>query len=493
MVKSSLIELLKTFSDEEWKSFSLFLQSPYFNRSKSVQQFFTYLSGFRPELDSPKMDKEKAFAAVYGKQVAYAESKFSDLMYKMKGLAEAFLAHNELKSRPGLQEQQLAYLLSRRTGVYAHFNKATQKAIRQTKLQPESMEKHWALLWLNHLAHHHPERATTFESTLKELWTAMAELDQLYLYAKFRYSTELLARKNILKEEPDILLLDACFEAMGQGFQGHPLLEMHYHLARLNGIKESHEAYQEVKERLLPNLNRMGPIEKQSALLNLLNYVIRKANTGEPYWRMELFDWYKLALEEGLLHSDGTLQEPIFLNIAITAAILKRFEFAWKFILDYQQSLSPEVREQATSYCRAYLLVHEGRYDEANDLLIKETYSSQVYKTRRHSLLIRCQYEFTLEHESYEGILQASCKKFRRYLTNECQWAEEKKRSYFNWIDMVETLHACRNEKKTGIEYQEELKSLLEQRKPIFLKEWLLEKIASLDTPVSNTPSSRRI
>ena len=91
MVKSSLIELLKTFSDEEWKSFSLFLQSPYFNRSKSVQQFFTYLSGFRPELDSPKMDKEKAFAAVYGKQVAYAESKFSDLMYKMKGLAEAFL------------------------------------------------------------------------------------------------------------------------------------------------------------------------------------------------------------------------------------------------------------------------------------------------------------------------------------------------------------------------------------------------------------------
>ena len=136
MVKSSLIELLKTFSDEEWKSFSLFLQSPYFNRSKSVQQFFTYLSGFRPELDSPKMDKEKAFAAVYGKQVAYAESKFSDLMYKMKGLAEAFLAQKKKKSRPGLQEQQLAYLLSRRTGVYAHFNKATQKAIRQTKLQP---------------------------------------------------------------------------------------------------------------------------------------------------------------------------------------------------------------------------------------------------------------------------------------------------------------------------------------------------------------------
>jgi len=483
MVNSSLISLLKTFSDEEWKSFSLFLQSPYFNRSKGVQQLFTYLSGFRPELDSPRLDKEKAFAAAYGKQAAYAESKFSDLMHKLKGLAEEFLAHNELKNRPGLQEQQLAYLLSRRKGAYPHFVKAAEKAARQTELQPESMEKHWALLWLNHLAHHHPERATTYESPLRELWKAMAELDQLYLYAKFRYSTELLARKKILKEEPGILLLDACFEAMGQGFQGHALLELHYHLARLNASEENHEAYQEAKEHFLSNLNRMGPIETLSAFFNLLNYVIRKANTGESDWRVELFDRYKLALEEGFLLSDGTLQEPIFLNIAITAAILKKFEFAWKFILDYRQYLSPDVRDQATSYCRAYLLVHEGRYDEANELLIKmaHAYSSQVYKTRYHSLLIRCRYEFSLEHETYNDILLASCKKFRKYLINECQWAEEKKRSYFNWIDMVETLHAYRKEKKTGIKYQEELKSLLEQRKPIFLKEWLLEKIAALD------------
>ncbi len=483
MVKSSLIGLLKTFSEEEWKSFSLFLQSPYFNRSKGVQQLFTYLSGFWPGLDSPRLDKEKAFAAVYGKQAAYAESKFSDLMYKMKGLAEEFLAHNELKARPGLQEQQLAYLLSRKKGAYPFFTKAMDKAARQTEQQPESMEKHWALLWLNHLAHHHPEQATTYESPLRELRKAMAELDQLYLYAKFRYSTELLARKNILKEEPDILLLNACFEAMGQGFQGHPLLEMHYHLARLNGIEEGHEAYQEAQERLLSNLGQMGPIEKQSAFLNLLNYVIRKANTGEPYWRVELFDWYKLALEEGFLLSDGTLQEPIFLNIAITAAILKRFEFAWKFILDYQQYLSPDLREQATSYCRAYLLVHEGRYDEANELLVKANYSSELYKTRYHSLLIRCRYEFALENDEYGSFLWNSCKKFRRYLTKECRWAEEKKRSYFNWIDMVETLYAYRNAKKTGTEYQEELKSLLEQRTPIFLKEWLLEKIASWGRP----------
>ncbi len=482
MVKSSLIGLLKTFSEEEWKRFSLFLQSPYFNRSKGVRQLFTYLSGFRPGLDSPRLDKEKAFAAVYGKQAAYAESKFSDLMYKMKGLAEEFLAHDELKNRPGLQGRQLAYLLSRRKGAYLFFTKAMKRAARQMELQPESMEKHWALLWLNHLAHHHPERATPYHSPLTELRTAMEELDQLYLYAKFRYSTELLARKNILKEEQDMLLLDACFEAKGQGFQGPPLLEMHYHLARLNGIEESYEAYQEAKERLLSNLGRMGPIEKQSAFLNLLNYVIRKANNGESYWRVELFDWYKLALEEGFLLSDGTLQEPSFLNIAITAAILKKFKFAREFILDYQQYLSPDIREQATSYCRAYLLVHEGRYDKANELLIRSNYSSEVYKTRYHSLLIRCRYEFAPEHNDYETFLLDSCKKFRRYLTKECRWAEEKKTSYLNWIDMVETLHACRSEKIKRPEYQEELKTLLEQKQPIFLKEWLLEKIASLDS-----------
>lgn len=478
-----MISLLKTFSEEEWKHFSLFLQSPYFNRSPAVLRLFGYLSRFRPGLDSPKLSKEKAFAAAYGKKQAYRESKANDLMYKLKGLAEAFLAHDELKSRSALREQQLAGLLSRRPGAYSHFEKAAKKALQQTARHPESLEKHWALLWLNHLAFHHPEKPADLGRQPESIIKAMEELDQLYLYAKFRYSTELLSRKKFLEEQPAIFLLDACLEAVNQGLDCHSIIQLHYWLAKLSGGTSNGYVYQKAKQLLQANLKELGPIEKLSAYLHLINYVIGRSNEEAEPWAKKLHDLYLLGLDERILTHGNTLSKSTFLNIAINAAALREFRFASSFIIDYKEYLLPEVQEEAFLLALAYLRFHEGRYAEANQLLQQAPYASPDFRIRSFSIRARCLYQFFIADDTYEDTLLSCCKQFYYYLKNDVRWANEKKERYLNFIVVAEQLVDFKTARKTGPKYQEALKQLIAEKEPVYLKEWLLEKIGTLDAP----------
>lgn len=483
MTESSLISLLKSFSDKEWKKFSLFLQSPFFNRSKGLLRFHRYLTRFRPGLDSPKLSKQSVFHFVYDDQADYQESKVSDLMYKMKRLAEEFLVHHELKTHPTWQKQQLAGVLSRREGSYSHFRKASKEAIRKTNKQPESLENLWALLWLHHLEHHHPESKPELNRPVDHLLRSMEKLDRLYRYAKFRYSSELIARQQFLQEELNILLLDACLSTMKEEPQEKTLLALHYRVVKLSKAESADEAYHQAKDLFLrlSEKEKIGPIEKPSVFLILLNYCIRQTNSGRTDWRKELFECHKLGLDKKIIPIGGTLPKSTFLNIAINAAVLHEFDYTRKFIKGYCAFLHPKEQEEALLLSKAYLLFHEGKYQDAKALLIQAPYHSQDFKMRSHSILVRCHYEWYLENDSFEveEILRSSINKFRNYLKNDCKWADSKKNYYFNFLDVFSTLVRYREDKKIGPQYQKELEELLWQKSPIGLKEWLQRKVAN--------------
>ena len=369
MVKSALVELLKTFSEEDWKRFELFLKSPYFNRSKLVLRLFRFLQRFQPSLDSHRLTKERTFAAVYGKKEPFRESKLNDLMYSLKGQAETFLAHQALDGQPARMQYQLALSLAQRPVPYPMFEKVARQAVDAVARQPESLDKHWTILWLHHLMYHHLDRPAAHDAPPQDLHRAMEELDQLFLYGKFRYSAELLSRRRYLEEEPDLFLLNQCLEAMANGFDHHYLIELHYWLVRLYSDESSETAYWQAKELLQRHVQQMGPVEKMSAYLILLNHTIRRSNAGQESWAREMLEWHKLGLAEGFLFHKGQILASTFMNIAINAAALKEFAFTSAFIAKYQTYLNPEEREEAVIMSRAYLFFHQCRFADANDLL----------------------------------------------------------------------------------------------------------------------------
>ena len=79
MLKSKALDILKTFSTEEFKRFEQFVSSPYFNTNKSVLKLVLELKKFYPDFNSDKMTEDYIYGRVYGKD-KYSYSAMRNLM-----------------------------------------------------------------------------------------------------------------------------------------------------------------------------------------------------------------------------------------------------------------------------------------------------------------------------------------------------------------------------------------------------------------------------
>ena len=83
MIKSSVISILNTFSQEEIKQFEDFLNSPFHNKNAKVIQFFNVLKEYHPGFDDEKLTKENLFKELFG-NVKYKESYIRNLFSRFK-------------------------------------------------------------------------------------------------------------------------------------------------------------------------------------------------------------------------------------------------------------------------------------------------------------------------------------------------------------------------------------------------------------------------
>ncbi len=65
MRSSKLLNLLKTFSLKEIKSFGIFLASPFYNTNNDLIQFYDYIKQYHPVFSDSKLSKELIFLHLY--------------------------------------------------------------------------------------------------------------------------------------------------------------------------------------------------------------------------------------------------------------------------------------------------------------------------------------------------------------------------------------------------------------------------------------------
>jgi hypothetical protein len=92
MTKSKLIQVLKTFSKEEFRSFGKFVSSPFFYKDKAVIKLYDSLKPFYPDLNDESITKKLLFERMYPKK-QYSDSQMKYLMSEMLSLAKKFLTY----------------------------------------------------------------------------------------------------------------------------------------------------------------------------------------------------------------------------------------------------------------------------------------------------------------------------------------------------------------------------------------------------------------
>jgi hypothetical protein len=136
-----LIQLLKSFSEEEIKNFKEYLESPYLNKNTRALKFFNVLRKYYPGFESKKLEKEKIYIKLFpGKK--YNEQSMKNMNSELLKLGKDFLTLNEYILKDGtLRSVNLLGPLNYKK-LDTMFNKelkTLEPALKDTKLMEDPM------------------------------------------------------------------------------------------------------------------------------------------------------------------------------------------------------------------------------------------------------------------------------------------------------------------------------------------------------------------
>src|SRR5947199_8380303 len=96
MENSKLIQILRTFTIDEFEDFGKFVYSTFFNNSEQIIKLYNYIKKYYPQLESKFMTKENIYKEIYGNN-EYKDKKVRDLLFRTLKLAEDFLAYSDIR------------------------------------------------------------------------------------------------------------------------------------------------------------------------------------------------------------------------------------------------------------------------------------------------------------------------------------------------------------------------------------------------------------
>src|SRR5438876_8729788 len=97
MQKSSLISVLKSLTEGEFKQLERFVLSPFFNRQRNVARLFEVLKKYYPLYASNALKKERVFKKLYPGE-KYNDEKLRNLISDLLSLSLKFLAYTKMES-----------------------------------------------------------------------------------------------------------------------------------------------------------------------------------------------------------------------------------------------------------------------------------------------------------------------------------------------------------------------------------------------------------
>src|ERR1044072_8248841 len=97
MKNTKLHELLINLTPNEFNSLGKFIASPYHNTNEKITSLYNYLSGFSPDYNNEKLNKQNIFKQIY-KNEPYKEKRVDLLFSGLKSLIEKLLLNEKISS-----------------------------------------------------------------------------------------------------------------------------------------------------------------------------------------------------------------------------------------------------------------------------------------------------------------------------------------------------------------------------------------------------------
>lgn len=478
MQTSKLVALLRSVRAEEMRWLAKFVRSPYYNANVWVVRLFDYLRKYHPDFDSPKVDKTVIFQHLLPDQ-SFDDRRLRLIMFRLSELVEEFLVAQRLKGDRLRRDELLVNELGERNH-YELFEKRHQTLIQEWGNTPYRDEFYYLKLWrLQHRYFYHPQTAR-FDISAEGLTKIMQNLDAFYVLSKMRYGAELRNRENILSERYQVPLLRECRDLAANHlvFEGDKVFQVSQDVLSLMEQPQNEVVYQRLEDNVIANLNLFRP-EDQSALLRyLINATIQLYNLGKPVFLDNQFRLYHLGLKKELFLREGELSDVTFLNIIITAAVLKKIDWVEDFIQKYGARLPAEAQKDAVLLGQAYWHFVAGRFDESNSFLRRIESVELQYLLRIKSLTLRNHFEILLRDDTYYDLWIHESRAYEKFLRRDKRLSGARVQAYLNLIYFLRKLAKWRMSPRSSEEKRAKIRAELANTPGVVARQWLEEKLA---------------
>ncbi len=282
---------------------------------------------------------------------------------------------------------------------------------------------------------------------------------------------------NLVDEYLKNLNLDAFMSYLKKiDHEYYPVAAIYYYMYRAYENTGEDENYFMLKKLVEDNLHRFGREEKFNLLIVLESTCVSKLSAGKQEFYRHLMDIYEFMIKEDLLtHTEKDyIQTNLFRNIFYIAVILKKYDWAEKFIEHYSARINPEQKENMFYFSRAFLGFEKKQFENALENISKVTHKFFVFKFDAKVLMLKIYYEL----EEYEPALSLIDSFFHFLSNNKSIHSHDRERfgNFLKYLKLFIKLKDDPQKKEAGL-----LKKEISSAGNIINQKWLLEKAKELE------------
>lgn len=465
MINSKLILLLKSFSAKEFREFSKFVISPFFNQKEEVSKMYEVLRKASPEFDNKKINREYVMKKVFPKS-EYNEKKYKYISNLLLKLAEKYISLKETESRTMIQDYHLLNAYVKR-GIDKNYNFIYKKtAEQQIGSEKKDADFYYREYLLKNVAAEHFDKKKVRKNN-EHIETLLTSLDIYYFANKLKYTCHILNNQKVISSNSNAITPIEDLSFLNQyNFSSYPAIHLYFTLYHLL-TKEDENYFTDIKLLLEEYKNLFENNELKEVYYIIINYCIRQLrnNNQIDYYLVELYQMYQKGISTSLLLDNGFLSPWTYKNVIKLGLRLKKYADTELFIKNNKNQLKAEFQSDAFHYNMAELSYLKKDYDAALQYLNNVEFSDIYYilDTKKLRLMI------FFENNDYD-VLESNLSAFHTYLKRNKLIAENIKESYLNFTKFLGKIIRNEHVKTSFKEDIENTVSLTE-------KNWLLKVI----------------
>jgi len=480
MHSAKFIEVLKTFSKQEFKRFGTMIISPYFNSEKVLVMLYSILKNHYPDFSGKGMDKHTVFKKLYpGKD--YNDVLMRNVFSDMLKLTEDYLLIESYKNDEFDSRLRLANELSRRKLIKL-YQKNLDKAevlVADKKAKDINYFKKILLIEQSKKSHEVTHKdiyinPNNTEQQISDSITIIFLMEILYrnlqlinIQKKYDFNYRLNFEKEI----------DQFLENSGRMYLEIAYIKYYYYTFKLLRSQDQ-KYYILLKDLIKTGIDELSPLEIRDIFTSLSNYCYVRITNGEDGFIKELF----LNQKEMIYHNiyttaAGNIPNVFFMNIVTTG--LESEEILWveQFIRERGEELKDDSKADTLHFCNAQLSYFKKDYDSALRELSAINVDDMTYKHNTKSLYLKLYFELN-DIETFLSHVDS----YKHFIAKNKLVFDKIKDSINNYIIFANRIFCIKNEIGKYDQYNlPELKREIIKCSPLINRPWLLRKIAEIE------------